>query len=141
MIQLGIALALCLPLFAVDNSWTKVRELKTGTELRVTKAGERQPVLAKLDEATDENLIVILKNEQVAIPKEKIDRIDYRPPQTSSRVKTETKSTATDPDQRRGMPNESRVPGQSTSSGVTFGGSKADFETIYRRTTGTPPKQ
>jgi hypothetical protein len=43
----------------------------------------------------------------------------------------------TEPD-RKGLPYDSRVPGQSTSSGITMG-SKPDFETVYRRTAATAP--
>src|SRR3954454_7677160 len=64
---------------AAEDAWTKVGELKSGTELRVYKRGVKQPVLPKFDEANPDNLVVATKNEQVAIPKADIDRIDYRP--------------------------------------------------------------
>lgn len=136
MIRTLLAFLLALPLWGAEDGWKKVRDLKTGTELRIVKSGERQPVIAQFADANDENLIVILKNEQIAIPKEKIDRIDFRLPQTGGRVKAETKTQSETTAERRGRPNESRVPGSSTSSGVSFGGGKADFETIYRRTAG-----
>ncbi|MGI8991212.1 MAG: hypothetical protein ACR2I2_16735 [Bryobacteraceae bacterium] len=121
--------------FSADDAWSKVRELKTGTELRVLKKGAKQPVAAKMDEATDENLIVILKNEQVAIAKSDIERIDYRPAK-SGRVTKETKTTTEVPGEKG--PVLGRAPGKngpttSTSSGISIG-SKPDFETIYRRT-------
>ena len=133
MIRTLLASLLALSLWGADDGWKKVRDLKTGTELRIVKAGERQPLVAQFADANDENLIVILKNEQVAIPKEKIDRIDFRPPQTGSRVKAETKTQTDTTAERRGRPNESRVPGSSTSGGLSFGG-KPGFETVYRRT-------
>jgi chromosome partitioning protein len=37
--------------------------------------------VAQMDEFTDENLGVIVKKTQTAIPKDQIDRIDARPPQ------------------------------------------------------------
>ena len=126
--------------FAADNPWAKVKDLKTGTELRIYKVGGKQPVLAKMDELTDESLVVIVKNEQTAIPKEQIDRIDYRPPQTGSRVTKETKTNTELPDPVGPRPNQgASVPGNNSSSSVSMG-SKPDFETIYRRTA-APPAQ
>ncbi len=120
--------------FSADDGWTKVRELKTGTELRVIKKGARQPVLAKMDEATDENLIVILKNEQLAIAKDDIDRIDYRPPK-SGRVTKETKTKTELPGDKGpalGRAYGKNGPTTTTSTGVSIG-PKPDFETVYRR--------
>ncbi len=122
--------------FAADDPWTKVRDLKGGTELRVYKKGTAMPLLAKSDELTDDNLVVVVKNAQVAIPKDQIDRIDYRP--YKPRVTTETKSKQTEPDTTPGPPGHgSTVPGSSTSTNVGIG-SKPDFEEIYRRPTGQP---
>jgi hypothetical protein len=120
--------------FGADNPWAKVKELKTGTEIRVYKTGSRQPLTAKFSDASDENLIVIIKNEQTAIPKDEIDRIDYRPPAKDSRVTRETKTVNTNETQPvgpRANPGAS-VPGTSSSSSITMGG-KPDFETLYRR--------
>ena len=128
-----------LSVFAADDPWTKVRELKSGTELRVFKKGSTQPVLAKMDELTDDNLVVVVKNEQVAIARNQIDRIDYRPPQPGGRVTAKSETKATDPDTTPGPPGHgSRTPGTSTSSGLVIG-SKPDFETIYRRPAPPPP--
>jgi hypothetical protein len=125
--------------FAADNSWNKVRDLKSGTEIRIFKKSSKQPVIAKLDEATDENLIVVLKNEQVAIPKDDIERIDARP-SGGSRITRESKTTTemkTDAGAR--IPGESPGPTTSSSSNVSIG-SKPDFETVYQKTAGVPPK-
>ena len=131
-----IALA-TLTAFAADNPWDKVRDLKTGTELRIFKKGARQPILCTMDEANEERLVVVLKNEQMAIRKDDVDRIDFRPPGKPSRVTKETKTTETDSTQTTPVgpqPQGSR-PGPSTSTSTTFGGgSKPDFENIYRRT-------
>ena len=125
--------------FAADDPWTKVRDLKGGTELRIYKKGVPQPVLAKSDEVTDENLVVVVKNEQVAIPKDQIDRIDYRPSK-GARVTSETKTKTTEPDSSPRPPGfGSSVPETSTSTNVGIG-SKPDFELIYKRPT-TPPKK
>src|SRR6516162_10075695 len=87
-----LALFLCTAFlaFGADDPWAKLKELKTGTELRVFKKGAAQPVLVKMDELTDDNLVVINKNEQTAIPRDQIDRVDYRP--SGSRV-TRTNTT------------------------------------------------
>ena len=142
MSRLLLFLFTALLAFAADNPWAKVKDLKTGTELRIFKTKAKQPILAKMDELTDESLVVIVKNEQTAIPKEEIDRIDYRPPQTGSRVTRESKTTTTttdlpEPVGPRPTPGAS-VPGMSSSSGVSIG-SKPDFETIYRRAPTLPP--
>jgi hypothetical protein len=39
----------------------------------------RSPVMAQMDEANEERILVVVKNEQVSIPKEQIDRVDARP--------------------------------------------------------------
>jgi hypothetical protein len=89
-----------------------------------------------MDEANDERLIVVIKNEELAIQKDDIDRVDCRPA-TKSRVTKETRTTQTDSTQTTPVgpqPQGSR-PGPATSTTTSFGGaSKPDFETIYRRT-------
>lgn len=129
-------------MFAAADPWAKVRELKSGTELRIHKKGAKQPVLAKMDEVTDEKLVVALKDEQTAIAKEDIDRIDARPAQSGSRITKETKTTTTSPS-HSASPQEratsSPGPGASTSTGLSIG-SRPDFETIYRRMPAPPPK-
>jgi hypothetical protein len=140
MSKLFFCLLAAMTAFAADDPWAKVRDLKSGTELRIYKKGTAQPVLAKSDDVTDDNLIVVVKNEQVAISKELIDRIDYRPAKPGGRLTTETKSKPTDPDYTPGPPTRGpAVPGTSTSTSVGIG-SKPDFELIYKRPT-PPPKK
>jgi hypothetical protein len=118
-----------------EDPWTKVRAVKSGSELRILKREAKQPLMATFDEATDERLVVVVKNEQVSIPKEDIDRIDARP-KTGRPVTRESKVTNSAPgnpsatDQRPG--GGPPGPSQSVASGVSFG-SKPDFETVYRR--------
>src|SRR5260370_28626713 len=127
-----------MTVFAADDPWAKVRGLKSGTELRIYKKGSPQPVLAKMDQLTDENLVVLVKTEQIAIARDQIDRVDYRP--AKPRVSTETKTSTTDPDTRPAPPGYgSRTPGTSTSTSMGVG-SRPDFEEIYRRPT-PPPKK
>ncbi len=118
--------------FAPNDPWTKVHELKSGAELRIFKKGVRQPVLATYEDLNDDSLIIATKTEEVAIPKDQIDRIDFRP-KPESRVTKETRTTVTDPDPAS-PPNHSAAaaqPGSSTSTNFSFG-SKPDFQTIYR---------
>lgn len=125
-----------LAAFGAENSWDKVRELKTGTELRIIKKGARQPLIGIMDEANDERLIVVIKNEEIAIRKDDIDRVDFRPA-TKSRVAKETRTTQSDTTQSTpvGPQPKGSQSGPSTSTTTSFGGaSKPDFETIYRRT-------
>jgi hypothetical protein len=131
-----------VPLLAAENPWAKVEALKSGQEVRVVKKDARQPLIGAFDELTPENLLMVVKKEQIAVPRDAIERIDARPTDKGSRMKTENKTSVTDPPQRRGMPNESTTPQTNTSSGVSFGG-KAEFETVYRRLAmlpNTPPK-
>ena len=131
MVRLLLLLLTTMTLPGAEDLWTKVRQIKSGAELRIYKKGARQPVLAKMDEANDERLLVVVKNEQVAIDRDHIDRIDYRPPQSGGRLKTESKSTTESQD--------TKGPSSSTSTALTFQ-SKADFETIYRRPPAPPQK-
>jgi hypothetical protein len=134
-----ILLSACVAV-AADDGWSKVIELKSGTELRIYKKGATQPLLAKMDEANDERIVVVLRNEQTAIPKDQIERLDRRPEQKGSRVKAESKVTTEQPGARADlpMPRSGSPQGTSTSSGLTIGG-KPDFETIYRRRAALPP--
>ncbi|MCX6632574.1 MAG: hypothetical protein NTW28_33635 [Candidatus Solibacter sp.] len=142
----NLVLFLCSALVALaaDDPWAKLKELKTGTELRVYKKGAAQPLLVKMDELTDDNLVAINKNEQTAIARDQIDRVDYRP-SGKSRVMTETTTKVNDGvgDPKAVIPSPRQQgnpgPSTSTSSNVSIG-SKPDFETIYRRPTGGPKK-
>ena len=130
-----------LTVLSADDPWAKVSELRSGTEIRFFRKNAKQPVAAKFDEATPERLVVVVKNEQVAIPRDEIDRIDARPAR-SGRVRPESTVTTKgpgEPDAHRSGP-PSAYPGSSTSTstGVSIG--KPDFETIYRRTAGPPKK-
>ena len=88
-----------------------------------------------MDELTDDNLVVINKNQQTAIPRDQIDRVDYRP-SGKSRVTKETTTKVNDgvgdPKAVIPGPNGSGGPSTSTSSGLSIG-SKSDFETVYKR--------
>jgi len=129
-----------LALLAAENSWDKVRDLKTGCEVRIFKKGSHQPVLAILDQADNEKLIVVVKNQEIAIDRDDVDRVDFRPPTAKkSRVTKETHTTQSDTTQTTPVgptaQGERGGPTTSTSTTASFGsGSKPDFETVYRRT-------
>lgn len=118
-------------LFAAENPWDKVKELKSGTELLIVRKGVAKPIEAKFDEARDEAIVVVVKNEQRAIPRDEIERIDAR--KQGRGMTTETKKTINQPDgtPRVGMGGVPGVPGETISSGVTF--NKPGFETVYRK--------
>lgn len=134
------ALAAAVSLMAADDPWAKVKELKSGTELRIVKKGSAEPLLATFDELTDERLLVATKKEQIAIARDDIQRIDARPAQKGTRVQRESTTKTSDSVATAGRYPGGRS-GQSveSSSGLSFGG-KPDFETIYRRTAAAPKK-
>jgi hypothetical protein len=133
---------------AADNfTWDKVKELKSGSEVRIYEVGKPTPLEAKLDEVRDDDIVVVFKNEQKAIRKDIILRLDARP-NSKRPVTTETKTTidrGDKPGPPQGKPTEKpNIPGQTYQSGLTFG-SKPAYETIYRKAvhgpTNAPPKQ
>ena len=145
MRKLLFALCAAIALFAADDPWAKVKELKTGTELRVFRKGSVQPLLVKMNELTDDNLLVINKNEETAIPRDQIDRIEARPsgkPRFTTENKTGMKDPTGDPKAVIPAPNSGGASGgtvRETSSTVSMG-SKPEFELVYRRPTGAPKK-
>jgi len=146
MRTLFLSLCAALALFGADDPWSKVKELKTGTELRVYKKGSPQPLTVKMGDLTEENLVVINKNAETAIARDQIDRIEARP-SGKSRVTTETKmatkDTTGDPKAVIPAPNSrggGSGPTTSTSTGISMG-SRPDFETVYQRPTGGGPKK
>ncbi len=120
--------------YGAEDAWEKVRQLRSGSELRIYKRSEKQPILAKLDEAGEDRLVVVVKNEQVAIAKDDIDRLDARPQKAGSRITRESRTTTSSPErQSANMPTPAApVPSTSSSSSLTIN-SKPDFETVYRR--------
>jgi len=141
---MGRALALLITIAAIshgEDTWAKVAELKTGVELRVFKKGSMQPVLAKMDEGNEERLVVIVKDQQMAIPRDEIDRIDYRPVKPGGKFVKETRTETKDNSGARAKPGPEGSTGPSISSSTTYSSqSKPDFETIYRRPP-SPPKK
>ena len=141
MRRMLLLLLALLAAFGAEDEWAKVKALRTGTEIRVFKKGTTQPVLAQIDELTDENLVVLVKKTQTAIPKDQIDRVDARPT-GGSRIVKETTTKETYPDANSAGPSPQKapdVPGTSTSTNFAIG-SKPGFETVYKRPAGVPKK-
>jgi hypothetical protein len=144
MRKMLFSLCLALALFGADDPWAKVKELKSGTELRVYKKGSAQPLNVKLGDLTDENLIVINKNEESAIARDAIDRIDARPnvkPRLTTESKTSTTNTTGDPKAIIPSPTPHSGAATTETSGNVAVGSRGDFEMVYRRPTGGPAKK
>jgi hypothetical protein len=125
--------------FCADDPWIAVTKISSGTEVRIMKKGSSQPVLGKFDEANDDRVLVVVKNSQISIPKDQIDRLDARPP--ASRVKVEGKNTVDDPQAAKEPPvgMDNHPGGASTNSTTSVSvGSRPDYETVYRRQLGAP---
>jgi hypothetical protein len=118
-----------LAAFAAGD-WDKVKDLKTGAELRVYKKGSTQPLSAQMVEVTDDNLVVLVKKTETAIPKDQIDRIDARPLSGNRVTKETTEKDGVGPDGSQTS---------SVSTGYSIGG-KPDFATVYRRSPAPPEK-
>ncbi len=142
MSKIFLLVLAAITVLAADNPWSKVRDLKSGSELRIYKRGASQPVIATMDEADEERLIAVVKNEQVAFAKADIDRIEARPETKGSRVMKTTTTTSTEARDKVAAPGPQSQTGPSTSTNTSFGARpKPDFETVYRRSAGQPQKQ
>lgn len=120
------------------DPWEKVRALKTGADIRIIKAGAAAPVMAKFAELTEDNLVVILKNEQIAMPRDKIARIESRP--QKGHVRTETKISPPSESSKGAKSVPGAAPSSTYSTGVAIS-DKTDFETIYQRTPAAVPEK
>jgi uncharacterized sporulation protein YeaH/YhbH (DUF444 family) len=135
MLRSLLILLAAFTLIAADDPWVAVQKLKSRSELRIYKKGSREPLIATFDEANNERILIVVKNEQMAIPKDDIDRVDARPPAKSDRKVTKESSVkTTDPDYTPRPPGGAQVPGESYSTGLSVGSSgRPDFQTVYRR--------
>ncbi|RPJ19744.1 MAG: hypothetical protein EHM35_20320 [Planctomycetaceae bacterium] len=133
MKRLALLLLTAMAALAAEDSWVQVQELKSGTDLRIYRVNVKEPLLAKFDQASDESLIVIIKNGQVSIPKEQIDRLDCRrtpPNRLVKETRTDRKIA------RKGAEiSNNTIPGATTSVKTRLEiPSKSAFEKIYNRT-------
>ena len=143
MRPLIVLLAMQVLAWGSDDAWAKLREVKSGAELRVYKIGSAQPLLVKMGELTDEHLVIIEKNKQTAIARDQIDRVEARPT-TKRTVSKETKVTDNTNDPKNVIPSPAQqgTHGPNTSTSTTAGMSfdKPPFETVYRRAARAPKK-
>lgn len=123
-------------LFAADDGWGKVKSTESGTELRIKRVGKLPTLVANLDEVTDESVIVTTKTEQISVPKEEIERIDFRKGSRGRQVTRQVTNdnTPLDKEAARPKPGPARTPGPvgSSSSSVTMGG-KPSYELLWKR--------
>jgi len=140
MRAIALVILAAVTAFAADDAWTKVRDLKSGTELRIFKKGGMHPIIATMEEAHPDSLIIVVKNAEMAIPRELIDRIDYRPAKTS-RVTRETSEKTVPPDAAAATESPNGAPSESTSTTTSYVfGAQPDYQTIYRRPPPEPKK-
>ena len=145
-----VPLLLSLPASGSDD-WDKVKELASGSDLKIYERGSAQPKLAKYADATDSSLIIIVKNEQVSITKEVIDRIEARPPLKKGGKKVVRETRVDDPAMpssdagphgptagpQRGAPG---APNYSSSTSILYGDNR-DYSTVYRRASRAPAQK
>lgn len=122
----------------IDSDWRKVMELTRGTEVRISVAGKKGTVDAKVDSINEEAIVIVLKDEQRSILVEEIDRLDYRNLERTkkltkdSRVSTDdTSANPVPPGQR--LPGQSAVPRTMSSTNTVTLPSKAPWEPLYKR--------
>ncbi len=119
-------------LLAADTSWNNVQSLPGKSEIRIYQKGAKDPVSAVFADANAERIIVVMKNKQVAIAKDDIDRIDARPVSTGPKKPSVTTTETThEPDYSPEPPGKTALPSTSSSSSISFG--KPEFKTVYRR--------
>jgi hypothetical protein len=82
-----VFLAAAVTALAQDDAWITVQQVESGTDLRIYKTGEKKPISGKMGQASDGNLMVVVKNGQESIDKDQIDRIDMRTEEPSTHVK------------------------------------------------------
>ena len=124
--------------FGEEDPWIKVRELAKGAELRIYKTGEKQPVAARFDSLSQDSLIVVRKNAQVAMAKDLVERVDCRPADSGGRIATDTRRVVgTKEESLTGRSKDTTLPPRSTSSSVRIQ-PRRGFETVYQRPGNAP---
>ena len=123
-----------------EDPWMKVRKVESGSEVRIYKTGKKKPVEGKFERASGESVVVLLKDAQVSIPKEQVERVDWRPVRSGSGVAMETaRNVGSKEDSITGRSKNSKLPPQSTATGIKIR-PWVGYETIYRRAEAPPKK-
>ncbi len=138
MFRIALLLFSAAALFAADNPWARVTALPDRSELRIYQKGVRDPINATLADATDERIVVVVKNKQMTIAKDDIERIDARPIEPKKKPEIVTTEKTVDPDPAPRLGAGPPMSTTSTSSGMSFGGGKPDFKTIYTKPPAAP---
>jgi hypothetical protein len=106
--------------------------------LKIYERGRQGPRAARFADATEENLIILVKRTQVAIPRSRIDRIDCRPQKKPATITRTTRIDDNKPpaDAPQGpaagpAPPPSATPNYSSNTNVSF--DPGDFHTVYAR--------
>jgi len=121
MWRIVCGLWLCCALVWGADEWQKVKDLKTGSDLRIYKKGAVKRIEAKSGSVTESSVVVVMKNEEVAIQKADIVRVDFRPPATKP-TKSETRTKGVD---------ASGNPTDSLSGGLSWG--RDGWQTVFKR--------
>jgi hypothetical protein len=136
MKAIALAFSLISLGFAAADPWSKVIALKSGSEVRILKSGDKQPLSGQFSEADEERVIVVVKSTQFAITRAEIERVEAKP-KGAKALKSEQRNVAQDPNVELAKPKppgpgSSPTPAlQSGSSGVTY--TKPGFELIYSK--------
>jgi hypothetical protein len=134
MTRIVLLLLGALTLFGADSPWLKVQKLPNRSELRIYRKGDKSPMNAILADTSDDAIVVVAKDKQLTVHKDEIDRLDARPPAKPSKHEVTTTEKRTDPDYTpQPGPGHTALPSTSTSSGLSFGGNKGEFKTVYTR--------
>ncbi len=128
----------CFAAEPIDSDWRKVMELTRGTEVRISVAGKKGTVEAKIDSVNDEAIVIVLKDEQRSILVEEIERLDYRNLERTKKLTRDSRVSSDDtsanpipPGQR--LPGQSAVPRNMSSTNTVTLPSKAPWEPLYKR--------
>jgi hypothetical protein len=138
MSRIALILLSAAAIFAADNPWARVTALPNRSELRIYQKGVRDAINATLADASEERIVVVVKNKQRTIAKEDIERIDARPVEPKKKPEATTTQTTNDPDLAPRLGAGPPMSTTSTSSGMSFGGNKPDFKTIYVKPPAAP---
>lgn len=123
-----------------EDPWTKVRKMESGSDVRVYRSGKKKPVEGKFEQASAESVVVLLKNAQVSIPREQVERVDWRPARNGGGVAMETgRHVGTREAAATGRSKDSNLPPRSTVTGIKIR-PWVSYETIYRRAEAPPKK-
>ena len=116
-----------------EDPWMRVRKLESGSDVRVYKSGKKKPVEGKFERASEESVVLLLKDAQVSIPKEQVERVDWRPVREGSGVAMETtRNVGTKEESITGRSKGSTLPARSTATGIKIR-PWVGYEPVYRR--------